>query len=295
MYEGERVVVVVPAHNEEAHIGGVITTMPGLVDTVVVVDDCSSDCTAERALALHDARVVVIRTARQSGVGGAMKLGYAEALARRAGIIVKMDGDGQMPPEFLEPLIEPLVREGYGYCKGNRLSPGRPRGGMPRGRLFGNLLLGLMARFASGYWNIADPQNGYTAITSEALRSVDFDAVSSGFFFEDDMLIQLNIARARVQDVPMPPKYGSEVSDIRVLRVVLTFPWLFARGLFRRLSRKYMARHFHPNTLFFFLAILLLCSGPNSAAELADEPFQVQTETHVTCPESSPPSLFRLS
>ena len=261
MYKDRKIVVVVPAHNEEGFIGGVIETMPDFVDAIVVVDDCSSDRTAERAIAQRDRRVHVVHTEKQTGVGGATKLGYVEALSQAADVIVKMDGDGQMPPELLAPLIDPLIEGGYSYSKGNRLSAGRPWAGMPRGRLVGNVLLGLMSKFASGYWNVADPQNGFTAITREALQRVDLDAVSQGFFFEDDMLIQLNVARARVKDVPMPAKYGSEVSDIRVSRVAFTFPWLFLRGFWHRLFRKYVVMNFSPMAVFFCLGTLLFSGG----------------------------------
>jgi len=145
MHKGRKIVVVVPAHNEENFIGGVIATMPDFVDAIVVVDDCSSDRTAERAIAQHGRRVHVVHTEKQTGVGGATKLGYVEALSQAADVIVKMDGDGQMPPGLLAPLIDPLVEEGYSYSKGNRLSKVYLVGTVVADRLFDVAVLVLFA------------------------------------------------------------------------------------------------------------------------------------------------------
>src|SRR6185312_6324604 len=101
MYKNNRIVVVAPCRNEAAHIGQVISTMPGFVDDIIVVDDCSSDGTAAVAEQSGDSRVTVLKPDSNQGVGGATILGYEKGLELGGDVLVKMDGDGQMPPEFL--------------------------------------------------------------------------------------------------------------------------------------------------------------------------------------------------
>ena len=170
-----------------------------------MVDDGSTDGTAEAAKAVGDPRVTVLQSPVNEGVGGAT-VARLPACARRrgTGIIVKMDGDGQMDPADLPRLLEPIVDGRCEYAKGNRFLMSRELDIMPRARLAGNFVLTFLTKLASGYWNVFDPQNGYVAITSGTLRLLDLDRLSRRYFFENDMLINLNIFDARVRDVAMP-------------------------------------------------------------------------------------------
>src|SRR6267143_4959598 len=141
MYKEHCVTTVVPAHNESPHIRRVAETMPAFVDYVIIVDDCSEDGTSEAALACRDSRLIVLRTPQNQGVGGAVILGYRKALELGSNIIVKIDGDGQMPSEYLPSLLDAIVDQGYDYAKGNRFLAGESLARMPRRRLFGNVVL----------------------------------------------------------------------------------------------------------------------------------------------------------
>ena len=87
---------------------------------------------------------------------------------------------------------------------------------MPRHRVFGNIVLSFLTKAASGYWNLFDPQNGYTAIHRDALERLPLDRIAKRYEFENDLLIQLNILRVPARDVPIPAVYGAEVSGIRL-------------------------------------------------------------------------------
>jgi glycosyltransferase involved in cell wall biosynthesis len=241
MYRGLRVAVVVPAYNEEALIGTVIRTMPELVDQIVVVDDCSSDGTAEAATTVGDARVTVLRNSRNSGVGGAILNGYRNVIAGGHDLAVIMAGDAQMDPRYLPALLDPLVDQGYDFAKGNRFYSRSSFRGMPRYRVVGNVLLSLMTRLASGYWHVFDSQNGYTAIRRGVLARLPLSRITRGYAFENDMLVHLNMAGARVRDVPIPAVYGREVSKIRLQSVAPALAWLLFRRFWMRLWRKYVA------------------------------------------------------
>lgn len=261
MYRGCVVAVAIPAYDEERFILSVIEAIPDWVDHVVVVDDCSQDDTYAMVEGKQDDRTVLLRTAQNSGVGGATLLGYTKALELGAEIIVKMDGDGQMRIEYLDKLIDPLVEEGYAYAKGNRFLEPEFLPQMPRHRLLGNIVLTFLNKLASGYWHIFDPQNGYTAIRAEALRSLNLPAIHNRFFFENDMLFQLNLHNARVKDVSIPSRYGDEISHLSVSRIALTFPFLLLRRFLSRITWKYIVRDFSPIALFLILGGALFSWG----------------------------------
>jgi dolichol-phosphate mannosyltransferase len=261
MYGTHRVAVVIPARNESRLIGKVLATIPPFVDQIIVVDDASDDDTGEVARGCGDPRVVVLRTPRNAGVGGAMRLGYARALEDEPDVVVKMDGDAQMPPEYLGALLDPIAGGRCDYAKGNRFLDRPAARAMPRVRLLGNIALTFMTKLASGYWHIFDPQNGYTAITAHSLKRLPVNGIHPGFFFENDMLCQLNILGFRVVDVPIPAVYGDEDSALNPLKASVTFPVLLTHRFLRRLFAKYVVRDFSPIGLFFFLGLLLWAWG----------------------------------
>jgi glycosyltransferase involved in cell wall biosynthesis len=261
LYKEHVVTVAVPAYNEERLITTVISTMPDFVDQIVVVDDCSTDSTYETVQKFADKRTILMKTGQNRGVGGATVLGYKKALELESDIVVKMDGDAQMRSEYLGQLLDPLIEEDYSYTKGNRFLLPEFLVQMPRGRLLGNVALTFMTKLASGYWHIFDPQNGFTAIKTDALRRLNLAELHQRFFFENDMLYQLNLQNARVKDVAIPSKYGEEVSSLSLFRVAVTFPFLLLRRFTSRITLKYVLRDFSPIALFLILGTLLFGWG----------------------------------
>ena len=261
MYKDRRIAVVVPAYNEARHVGGVLRSVPEYVDHVIAVDDCSTDDTPSVIASGGDARVVSLRTPENQGVGGATMLGYLKALELGCDVAAKMDGDGQMPPEHLHLLLDAVIEQGYDYAKGNRFLAGGSLAGMPRHRLLGNVVLTFVNKLASGYWHVFDPQNGYTAISSEALRRLDLSWIHRRYFFENDMLIALNFHNARVRDVAIPARYGDEESKLNPFHAGMTFPLLFIPRFWRRIYQKYVLRDFSPIALFLFMGLLLFAWG----------------------------------
>jgi len=263
MYKNHRIAVVAPAFNEAKLIGRVIGTIPEFVDHVIVVDDCSRDDTfaAAQAEACGGGRVIVLQTRENGGVGCATMLGYGKALESGAQVIVKMDGDGQMPPEYLPALLDAIIEGNYDYAKGNRFLASESLRAMPRHRIFGNIVMTFMTKLASGYWHIFDPQNGYTAITADALRSLNLSEIYPRYFFENDMLVHLNLRRARVKDVAMPARYGEELSSVNLFKVGVTFPLLSLRRFAKRIYQNYVLRDFSPIALFLLLGAALFGWG----------------------------------
>ncbi len=242
MYRGNRIAVVIPVYNEERFIGGTVEQVPPFADEIYVIDDGSCDNTANVVNTLVRPRVRLIQHERNKGLGAAMSTGYKAALADKMDIVVKIDGDGQMPLELLEYLVAPIAEGKADYTKGDRLSNPEYRKGMPRFRLFGNLLLTWLTRVASGYKRLSDPQNGYTAISRKALEKINIDWIFPYYGAANDVLIQLGANNLRVRDIPMPAKYGGERSSIKYLVYIPRVSSLLLRRFVWRLWRKYIKR-----------------------------------------------------
>ncbi|HJU37635.1 MAG TPA: glycosyltransferase family 2 protein [Gaiellaceae bacterium] len=262
MLEGKRVGVVVPAYDEEALIGATLAGIPPLVDTIIVVDDGSSDRTSERAQEVGDSRVEVVSHERRSGVGAAIVTGYRRALADGMDVVVVMSGDNQMDPEDLPNLVGPVARGELDYAKANRLATGQAWQLIPKTRFFGNAILSMLTKVASGYWHVADSQSGYTVVARTMLEQIDLDRVYTNYGFPNDMLVHLNVWNARVRDFPSRPIYGvGERSNMRYRHVVPRIAWLLVRGFFWRLWEKYVKRDFHPLVFFYVMGFIATVSG----------------------------------
>jgi len=262
MLEGKSVGVVVPAHDEESLIADTLGGVPGFVDRVLVVDDGSTDRTAELARDFGDPRVEVIVHERNRGVGAAIVTGYRRALEHELDIVCVMAADNQMDPADLATLVRPVARGELDYAKANRLFTGQAWTLIPRTRYLGNAVLSMLTKIASGYWHVADSQSGYTAIARPMLAQLDLERVYPGYGFPNDLLVHLNVWNARVRDFPSRPVYGvGERSGIRYHRVVPRISWLLLRGFFWRLREKYVIRDFHPLVFFYAFGFLASLAG----------------------------------
>jgi glycosyltransferase involved in cell wall biosynthesis len=261
MYHGAKIAAVVPAYKEEKMIGAVITTMPDFVDHIVIVDDCSPDATSEVVRTHADPRVTLIRHEVNKGVGGAIITGHKAALELGSDVNVIMAGDAQMDPAFLPALLDRVTDDGYGFAKANRFFSPESFSGMPKYRVFGNIVLSFMTKLASGYWNLFDPQNGYTAVRTEALKRVPLDHVAQRYSFENDLLIHLNILQVPAVDVPIPAVYGNEVSSIKLGRVIPELLTLLTRGFWRRIWYRYVLWSFSPIALLLVAGLVLFFFG----------------------------------
>lgn len=255
MYRDLRVAVVVPAHNEERLIATVVTTSPELVDHILVVDDASTDDTSSAAAAVGDGRTEVIRLAQNEGVGGAILAGHRRALELGADVSVVMAGDAQMDPDYLPALLDPIADGEAQFTKANRFYDVGSFEGMPRHRVFGNIVLSFLTKAASGYWGLFDPQNGYTAIHRSALERVPLDRIAKRYEFENDLLINLNILRVPARDVPVPARYGDEVSGMRLHRVAPRLLMKLWRGFWHRIWWKYVLQSFSAVALLLFAGL----------------------------------------
>ena len=253
------VAVVIPCYRVAQHIVGVINRIPELIDLIYVVDDCCPEASGELVeKSCTDGRVKVVYRRKNGGVGAAMVSGYRAALEDGADIIVKIDGDGQMPPELIPLFVGAIASGQADYAKGNRFFNFASLSGMPSLRLLGNAVLYFISKATSGYWDVMDPTNGFTAIDSEALRLLPLDKVEPRYFFENDMLFRLGTLRAVVRDIPMDAVYADEESSMRIGRVLVEFPGKFLNRILKRIVYNYFLRDFNAASVQLLSGLMLL-------------------------------------
>lgn len=254
--------VVIPAFRVEKHIVNLISRFGPEVTKIWVVDDkCPNGSGLLVKSKVRDKRVSVIFHEDNQGVGGATVTGYRAALDAGADVVVKVDGDGQMFPEDIPALINPILRGHTDYAKGNRFDTLQELRQMPLLRIFGNASLSLLSKVSSGYWSVNDPTNGFTAIHGTALLRIDLAKLSKRYFFESDLLFRLNLAGAVVRDVSIPARYGDEESNLRLGRVLIEFPWKHMRNHLKRICYRYYLREWSIGSIELAAGVGLMLFG----------------------------------
>jgi glycosyltransferase involved in cell wall biosynthesis len=257
-----KLAVVIPCYRAKLHVLDVLAAIPPMVDSIHVVDDACPDDTGRHVEAnCNDPRVRVHYNQHNLGVGGAVLRGYQEALACGAEIIVKIDGDGQMDPALIASFVAPIQSGEADYTKGNRFFDLTNIGRMPPLRIFGNAVLSFMAKLSTGYWDIFDPTNGYTAIHAVVARRLPVQKISQRYFFESDLLFRLNTLRAVVVDIPMDARYGDEVSNLRISRVTGDFLIKHVRNFMKRIFYNFFLRDLSVASFELVAGCILMLTG----------------------------------
>ncbi len=258
----QKIAVVVPCYRVTKHIECVLALVPKQIDTIYCVDDACPDKSGQFiSQNCTDKRIQIITHDKNMGVGGAVITGYKAAIAAGCDIAIKLDGDGQMDPHLIPAFLHPIEIGASDYTKGNRFFRIEDVRDMPIQRLIGNACLSFVAKLSTGYWNLFDPTNGYTALHLSVLDLVDLKKVSNRYFFESDLLFRLNIARCAVREIPMTAKYGSEQSGLS--EIGSFFPFLFGhtRNIFKRFFYSYFLRNFNVASVQLLLGPTLLAAG----------------------------------
>lgn len=261
MIDLKRIAVVIPAYKVKKYILEVVQTLPDFIDDIIVIDDKCPQESGRFIQSLNILDVTIVYHEINQGVGGAIISGYKKAIELQSDIIIKVDGDGQMDPNHIEKLIEPILDNKADYTKGNRFSDFKALKQMPKIRLFGNSALSFLVKASSGYWNMMDPTNGFTAITKEAIWGLDIDKLSKRYFFESDMLINLNIENCVVIDVPLPAKYDEEESSLSITKVLFDFPPKLFKGFIKRIFLKNYIYNFNMASIYILLGFPMFVFG----------------------------------
>lgn len=256
------IAVVIPCYRVTRHILAVIKAIGPEVARIYVVDDACPEGSGRLVQeSCTDPRVHILWHAQNQGVGGAVKTGYTQAAADGMEIAVKIDGDGQMDPRLIAQFVKPILNGDADYTKGNRFYNLEKIRSMPGVRLFGNAVLSMVAKFSTGYWNLFDVTNGYTAIHVKLINHLPLEKISNRYFFETDMLFRLNIIRACVMDIPMNAVYADEKSNLKIREIFLEFAAKHIKNSVKRIFYNYFLRDMTAASLELFLGLVLFGFG----------------------------------
>jgi glycosyltransferase involved in cell wall biosynthesis len=257
-----KVAVVIPAYKVTAHILSVVASIGNEAALIFVIDDACPEHSGQLVRDnISDPRVHVVVHSENQGVGGAVMTGYQAAIDAGAEIVVKIDGDGQMDPSLIASFVLPIARGHADYTKGNRFYNLENIHRMPAIRIFGNAVLSFMTKLSTGYWDLFDPTNGYTAIHREAVLTLPLHRVSKRYFFETDILFRLGTVRAKVVDVPMDAFYGDEVSNLKISKILGEFLGKHTRNFLKRIFYNYILRGMSIASLELVFGLIIFVFG----------------------------------
>lgn len=260
----QKIAIVIPAFKVKKQIVDVLNSVPSFVNVVILVDDQCPQETGSFVESVEFSNIEqfeVVFHQKNKGVGGAVVSGYRRALELDCDVVVKVDGDGQMDLNYLPQLIQPILDGNIDYTKGNRFVDFKKLREMPKIRLIGNSVLSFLLKVVSGYWNIMDPTNGYTAISKGALKNIDLAKLSERYFFESDMLINLNLHNSVVKDIAIPAKYDDEESSLSITKTIFQFPFYLVKGFVRRIFLKYYIYDFNMASIYLLFGAPMLIWG----------------------------------
>ena len=256
MHNGWHVGVVIPAKDEELFIGAVLDTIPNFVDSVVVIDDGSSDNTSKVAKTYQDKSYNLTVIRREGiGVGGAIDAGHIEMLRNcpEPFVSVVMAGDGQMDPNDVTKVITPIIEQRCDYVKGNRFIHVDGVGNMPKVRRFASQILAFLTTLAAGI-AISDPQCGYTATSHNVLKEWNWAKSWDKYGYPNYWLIELSRLSFSVVEVPVKSIYGSEKSNLKMLRFLFSVGIMMLVMLHKRCLSMLFNRNVVPHSIFSLVA-----------------------------------------
>lgn len=208
--------LIIPAYNEANHLPHLLSSIPSIVNEVIVVDDGSTDETPSIVKANG---VILVQHLTNRGKGVAMVSGVRKATGD---IIVFMDADLQHYPEDIERIAIPVLEESADLSIGVRTLGSRRM--MPIQRRFTNFLGNLLVFLRIRKW-ISDTQSGFRAVRKEYLDRMEFK--SKRYEIEIEMLIWARKLGMRIQEVPIEVKYGQEKSHWKVRNLFRVFRILY--------------------------------------------------------------------
>ena len=202
-------------------------------------------------------RIILIDHLENGGVGAAISTGYKWCKDHNIDCTAVMAGDGQMDPSELKSICMPVIEENIDYIKGNRLIHRSALLVIPKVRYFGNSILSILTKVASGYWHVSDTQTGYTAISNKALNAIRIHQIYKKYGMPNDVLVKLNIAFCTLREVEIKPVYHvGEESKMKIFKVIPKVSWLLFKSFFKRLWLKYLFRDFHPLFILYHFAFI---------------------------------------
>lgn len=228
------VTIVIPVYNEELNIGSVVENIINYADSLIVVDDKSTDKTLEilnQLQSKYKNKIILLKNNKNKGIGYTVKKGFSKALELENEIVIKFDGDNQHLVEDIPKFLEKITKENYDFVKGNRFINSEYSQPMPNLKIVGNLITTSLQKIVSGNYNISDPNNGFLAIKKQVLSLIDFGKLKNNYYFENSLLIYVSSLGMKIGEVPIKTIYGKEKSSIPIfiasIKLIPTFLMFF--------------------------------------------------------------------
>ncbi len=258
MILNKKIAIVVPAYNVGEEIVKFLDNIPDYVDKIFLIDDCCPLQTGKLAKKnSNDHRLNIIFNNQNLGVGGAVKVGYLKCIEDSIDIVVKIDGDNQMDPLEINAIVNPLITQNFDYSKGNRFLNNDKIENYPIVRFYGNIFLSFMSKLSSGYWDIFDPINGFTAIKINILKKLNLKIIDDGYYFESDMLFNLYNLKIKIKDVPVKIKYHKhQKQNLNVFKESFNFFNKNISRIIKRIKTNYFRNNFGLGSFFIFIFLL---------------------------------------
>lgn len=260
MISNKKISVVVPVYNVGESIVDFLSKIPDYVDKIYLIDDCCpmNTGTIAQKNVVNSSKLSIIFNKKNLGVGGSVKIGYEKCLLDKSDIVVKIDGDNQMDPKEIKNLLIPIISGDCDYSKGNRFINKNEIENYPRARFYGNILLSFMSKLSSGYWDVFDPINGFTAIKADVLKRIKIQNLDNRYFFETDMLFNLYLNNVRIKDIPVEIKYHkNQVQNLNVTKETFNFLFKNIHRTYVRIKKKYFMHNFSITSFFGFSSFSL--------------------------------------
>jgi glycosyltransferase involved in cell wall biosynthesis len=237
MLNGQKIVVVMPAYNAEKTLKKTYDEVvaQGIVDQIILVDDASSDHTAELAKGLDGVRVHV--HAQNLGYGGNQKTCYRLALEEGADIVIMIHPDYQYTPKLIPAMASMIANGLYPCVLGSRILGGHAlKADMPWWKYVANRFLTAVENVLVGA-KLSEYHTGYRAFSADLLRQLPLDENSDDFIFDNQMLAQILWLNQTIAEVSCPTKYFAEASSINFRRSAKYGVGCLCTGLIFRLCR----------------------------------------------------------
>lgn len=254
------VTVVIPVYNEELNIGSVIENIINYCDSLIIVDDNSSDKTLEilnQFQSKYMNKIILLKNNKNKGIGYTVKKGFSKALELENEIVIKFDGDNQHMAEDIPKFVEKIIKENYDFVKGNRFLNSEYSQPMPNLKIIGNLITTSLQKIVSGNYKISDPNNGFLAIKKQNLRLIDFGKLKNNYYFENSLLIYVSSLGMKIGEVPIKTIYGKEKSSIPIFRASIKLIPTFLMFFYLRniLNARF---NLSINSIIFFLFTIIV-------------------------------------
>ena len=229
-----KVVIVMPAYNAAQTLEKTYHAIPdGCYDSIILVDDASSDNTVEVAKKLN---LIVVEHPQNRGYGGNQKTCYTRALADGAEIIVMLHPDYQYDPTIVNDLVEPIRNGEADVVLASRMLGDPLKGGMPKIKFVVNKILTWMENVVLGT-RFSEFHTGYRAFNRDALESVPFNENSDDFIFDNEIIVQLLIKKKRFKEIPVSTRYSFDSSSVSFYKGTI-----YAFGILTTMARYVLHR-----------------------------------------------------